>query len=81
MIYESEYNIILDHWSNRFNIQLADSSKASIINMYKYHENLLSKRDMDFNSMVEQLMIQSICEMKYPGMNLYAYVFAPWSKN
>lgn len=81
MIYESEYNIILDHWSNRFNIKLGDAGKTSIINMYKYNEKFLIKRDMDFNTMVEQIMIQSILEMKYPGLDLYEYVFAPWSRN
>lgn len=81
MINEFECNIIIDHWSERFHIKVNEDGRDNIINMFKKNEILLSKRDMDFNTVVEQLMIQSICEMRYPGMNLYDYAYAPWSKN
>jgi hypothetical protein len=78
---EYEYNNIIDYWSEYFKIRLGKHDKKAIVKLYENYETQFNQRSLDFNAVCQQVLLESFCELKYPGMNLYVNTFSYWARN
>lgn len=74
-MYEYEYDEIITHWAEVYNITPSREDKASIVNLYLYSKEKL-KKDVDFNNMCKHVFISTYLEMKYPHMKMYENLYS-----
>lgn len=83
MMYDFEYNNIIDHWSKEFNIHVGDTDRTKIINLYEIEESKATEADidLDFDMVCHQVLLRSYCMDKYPQLNLFDTVYSIWGMN
>lgn len=81
MMYDFEYNNIIDYWSKEFHIHVPEKSRGDIIKSFELNDDYFKDIDLDFNLFCEHLMLKEYCSSKYPYLNLYDYAFSIWAMN
>ena len=79
MMYDFEYNNIMDYWSKEFHIHISTENRNSIIRLYEM--GLKHKPKLDFNFLCHHMMLQVYLTTKYPELELFDSVFSKWAMN
>lgn len=69
-MYDFEYNMIIDKWSDRLSMEVSEKSRDALIHMFK-NVVLRLNDNVGFEIICERILTRAYLEMKYPGLNIF----------
>ena len=81
MMYDFEYDNIINHWADKFDMEVDEIQRNILIESYKVITEQFGVTTMSFEELIQNTLLDLKWETKYPGLNLHDRVFAYYNMN
>jgi len=73
-----EYDSIMDRFTEEFNVELDSYTRKSLV---LFHQRMSTIRELSFESLCKQMILEEKCNRIHPGMDIYNRVFTIHGQN
>jgi len=81
MMYDFEYENIISHWADEYEMNVSELERAILIESYKELTKIFNEPKMTFDEMIRSTLLDFKWEQKYPGLELYDRIHAYYNLN
>lgn len=81
MMYDFEYDNIITHWADTYEMNVNEVERDILIESYKQLTKIFGEPKMSFDEMIRSTLLDYKWEKKYPGLELFDRVHAYYNLN